>query len=217
MKNKLNVLVTILVILSALLCLTLCVQIISGREANLFGYRVCTILTGSMEPTLPTGSTIVVHTVDPADLQVGDVITFSSRDPSIAGMTNTHRIIALETDSTGTPCFVTQGDANPVEDSYRVYYEDVQGKMVLHLDFSGLATFMKFVRTPAGFVSVIVMPVLFICWCFLKDFRRQVKAMAQLAAEEALAAETPAQETPTEETQTEETPAETAAEETETP
>lgn len=188
-KKKLNVFLTVLVILCALLCVVLTAQILQGREANIFGYRVCHIITGSMEPELPTGSTILVKRVDPAELKVGDVINFTSWDPQIYGMDNTHRIIRMETDASGEPCFVTKGDANKVEDESRVAYSDVKGKVVFNVNLAGLSSFLSFVRTKAGFVTVVILPLMLLTWSFVRDFKRQFKETVRQNAEAQLRAE----------------------------
>ena len=62
--------------------------LISG--IRLFGFQVYGVLTGSMEPTYPTGSLIYVQQVDYNDLKLRDVITFSSGKSIV-----THRIIEV--------------------------------------------------------------------------------------------------------------------------
>jgi signal peptidase I len=60
--------------------------------------------SGSMSPTIPTGSLALARTVDTADLAVGDVV--SVRD--VAGTRVTHRVAAIAGDGTLT----LKGDAN---------------------------------------------------------------------------------------------------------
>ena len=86
------------------------------------------VVTGSMEPDIPTGSFVFVQKADPATLKEGTVIMFRSEDPSIPQDTPVcHQIIRLETDDNGEMCYITKGTANPIEDTYPVYEEDIIG------------------------------------------------------------------------------------------
>jgi len=69
-----------------------------------------TILTSSMEPGLPPGTLIIVRPVEPNDVRIGDVITYQIRsgDPAVI----THRVIAIDSSSTGELSFTMQGDNN---------------------------------------------------------------------------------------------------------
>ena len=69
-----------------------------------------TILTSSMEPGLPPGTLIIVRPVDPDEVRIGDVITYQIRsgDPAVI----THRVIAIDSASTGELTFTLQGDNN---------------------------------------------------------------------------------------------------------
>jgi signal peptidase len=69
-----------------------------------------TILTSSMEPGLPPGTLIIVQPVEPDDVRVGDVITYQIRsgDPAVI----THRVIAIDSDSSGALTFTLLGDNN---------------------------------------------------------------------------------------------------------
>jgi signal peptidase I len=73
-----------------------------------------TVLSGSMEPTLPVGSLVVVRPVDPADVRIGDVITYlpNPEDPTAI----THRVTGITHRTDGGVTFTTQGDANDAPD-----------------------------------------------------------------------------------------------------
>lgn len=80
-------------------------------------YQVLPVLSGSMEPAIPTGSLAVVVTVRAEELAVGDVITF--HHPQAARTYVTHRIVRIE--GTGADrTFITRGDANALEDPWQV-------------------------------------------------------------------------------------------------
>src|SRR5438876_10663864 len=59
-------------------------------------YQVLPVLTGSMEPGIPTGALILVTAVGADELRVGDVITF--QHPLQPRAYVTHRIVSIEQD-----------------------------------------------------------------------------------------------------------------------
>jgi signal peptidase I len=101
------------VALAALLLLVL------AAGPNVLPYRAYTIESGSMTPTLPIGSEVILAKTSAAQLKVGDVITF--REPTRAGNGQiiTHRIVRIERRA-GKRLFVTKGDANGLPDAWRV-------------------------------------------------------------------------------------------------
>jgi signal peptidase len=96
-----------------------------------------TILTQSMEPTLPPGTLIVVRPVDTATLEVGDVATYQIRsgDPAVI----THRITAIASESDGTRTFTFQGDNNASPDSLPVTEAQIQGRVWYSVPLVGWA------------------------------------------------------------------------------
>lgn len=78
-----------------------------------------TVPTGSMEPTIPKGSAILVERQAVADIQVGDVIVFAAPE---TGTMTVHRVIEVgETD--GARTFTTKGDNNPGPDPWNLELE----------------------------------------------------------------------------------------------
>lgn len=76
------------------------------------------VVSGSMEPAIPTGSLILMERVDSASLGVGEIITFQR--PDRVGELITHRIVAEQIASDGTRAFATKGDASGVPDPWVV-------------------------------------------------------------------------------------------------
>lgn len=105
---------------------------------RLLGWVPLTILSGSMEPTIPVGSQVVVQPVEGeeevAQLQVGDVISFLPRpdDPTIV----THRVLSKSVDSTGTSV-LTQGDANDVPDDVVLTAQQIRGVVRYQVPYAG--------------------------------------------------------------------------------
>lgn len=96
------------------------------------------VLTGSMRPTYPPGTLVVIKPAAPEEIGVGDVITFQieSGKPAVA----THRVIARSTDSgTGEVRFTTQGDANNTPDPEQVRTAQIRGKVWYAIPYLGWA------------------------------------------------------------------------------
>ena len=167
-------LLTIVLVICVLITGILMFQMVKGENPSLFGYRIFHIVTGSMEPTLETGGNVVVKKVDPNTLEVGDIITFQSKDLQIYGQANTHRIIEIQHGNDGI-CFVTKGDANQREDILKVEASDVYGKVVFYTQaMKWINLFMEFIHTKAGFVTVIILPLMMATYFFVKDFVKDV-------------------------------------------
>lgn len=84
-----------------------------------------TILTGSMRPTMPPGTLVVVRPVKPGEIKVGDVVTYQERSgqPDVV----THRVQSVRVTLDGTYSFVTKGDANDSADLKPVIPEQIRG------------------------------------------------------------------------------------------
>lgn len=132
----------------------------SGQSGIAFGnYGFGRIVSGSMEPDIPTGSFILIHKEDPSEFQVGDVITFYSDDPTVPENTPvSHAIVAIETDENGDIVFTTKGTANVEADIYPVSEEAVIGRVV----FSSLVIGNLVGLTQTPYVLPILILLLFI-------------------------------------------------------
>ncbi|GAA1812220.1 signal peptidase I [Brevibacterium celere] len=101
------------------------------------GWVPLTVLTGSMEPTIPPGSQVVVKPLRPEQTQgltKGQIITYL-RKPGTDDMI-THRIIDVaEVD--GETVYRTQGDANNAPDPDPVRSVQVRGVVRYHVPLVG--------------------------------------------------------------------------------
>ena len=116
------------------------------------------VLSGSMNPLMQPGDMVVVRTMSPDDVRVGDVITF--HDP--AGTENvivTHRAIGIEEED-GIINIHTKGDANEDVDTYTVTSDDVIGEMIFVIPFFGYA--LDRAKGKLTFILLVVLPSLLI-------------------------------------------------------
>ncbi len=102
---------------------------------RLAGATPYTVLTGSMRPDYPPGTLVVVKAVDPADLRVGDVVTYQleSGDATVV----THRVVTISTDLEGEVSLTTQGDANNVPDTDPVRPVQIKGRLWYSVPYLG--------------------------------------------------------------------------------
>jgi len=126
------------------------------------------VYTGSMEPAIPVGSVVVIKPVDPETLKIGDIICFQLSEPTSI----THRIINITDEG-----FITKGDANEDPDQWIVKKENVIGKAILTIPFIGYIGY--FVRTPIGFVLLILLPASVIIIMEIRNIVKELKKQKQ--------------------------------------
>ena len=118
---------------------------------RIFGIDILTVLSPSMEPKYPTGSLIYLVDVDPARLEVDDVITYRISEKATA----THRIkeIIPDEDDSSIVRFRTKGDNNDNYDGSLVEFEQVEGKVIFCIPLLGhLAMYIR--RPPGLYVAI---------------------------------------------------------------
>lgn len=91
------------------------------------GSTPMTVLTGSMEPTYPPGTLIIVKPIDAQDVRIGDPITYQIESGKDAVVT--HRVISVSSGTDGSVSFMTRGDNNDAADANPVVPEQLRGKV----------------------------------------------------------------------------------------
>ena len=150
---------SVIIILCAVGVLLTVVLTPKGEVPSILGYSFFRVMTGSMEPSIPVDSLIVVQKQEMQELAKGDVISFFSRDPSLMGEVNTHRIVAISKEN-GKYIFATKGDANNVADRYLTQEGDVIGKVVF--SSLGLGKCIRLISNPLIFLPLIIVPLVII-------------------------------------------------------
>lgn len=119
-------------ILGTLLLILLIIACIPLTLPKVFGFHIYTVISGSMEPAIPTGSLVYVHYEDPGSIQKQDVIAFYGQNAD--GSIITHRVVS---NSEAMGQFITKGDANKEKDMNPVSYENYIGKVTLSVPVIG--------------------------------------------------------------------------------
>ena len=155
-KKIWRVISTLLVLAVFALLLTLFVQRITGREPELFGYRINYIRTGSMDPAIKEGDVILCKNVSPDDVAIRDIITYRNDGRMTLlpeGETVCHRVVEEPRTENGVVHLVTQGDANDAPDP-EITGDQVIGRYVRTLTVMTL--FYKVFLTKWGLLIVIL-------------------------------------------------------------
>ncbi|SDM36607.1 signal peptidase I [Halogranum gelatinilyticum] len=110
------------------------------------------VLTGSMTPAIAPGDVVIVDSVDPATIAVGDVVTFerAANNPPV-----THRVIEVVQTENG-PAYVTKGDANEDPDTSLVYPNQLVGRVLVTFPYIGHV--IEFGNSTNGFLLLVVTP-----------------------------------------------------------
>jgi len=89
------------------------------------GSTPLTVLTQSMDPTLPPGTLLVVRPTPVEDIRIGDVVTYqiTSGQPAVIS----HRVVSVASSSDGSRTFTLKGDNNALPDPAPVTAAQVRG------------------------------------------------------------------------------------------
>lgn len=130
--------------------------------ATLFGLSIVVFKTGSMAPTIPTGSAAVVREVAAADIVVGDVVTVQREGSSLPV---THRVVSIAADRMDSTArlLTLRGDANASNDS--APYAVREAKVVLG-SVPVLGSALGVLRTPYVLALTTLAVALIAIWAF---------------------------------------------------
>ncbi|MBQ8551422.1 MAG: signal peptidase I [Clostridia bacterium] len=195
MKKALNiistVLVWVLVVATVGMMIFTLISVNTFDQANrsIFGYKFFIVRSDSMSKTdFDAGDIVFVKNVDPATLQVGDIIAFTSQNTNNFGDTVTHKIREITTNAYGDPAFITYGTTTDTNDETPVTYPYVLGKYTGKIPNVG--SFFQFLKTTPGYILCIFVPFLLLIlyqgFQCIQLFRRYKKEqMEELQAERA--------------------------------
>jgi signal peptidase len=116
--------------------------------SGLLPYRVFIVHTGSMSPTIPSTSAVIVRT---HEYHVGKPISFYEQ-----GTVITHRLVRINADGT----IDTKGDANATDDPWHVPTSAIIGGVVAAPPQLGY--WLMYLRNPFGLASILLS--LIACW-----------------------------------------------------
>ncbi|MFY9385524.1 MAG: signal peptidase I [Dethiobacteria bacterium] len=150
---------------------------LTGAGPSIAGYKLFTVMSGSMEPAVKVGSVVVVQPLPPEAVQPGDIITYRSET---GRNFITHRVARIN--SEGALLFYTMGDANEALDPLPAQARQLVGKVALSVPYLGYLLF--FFRTRAGLMLLCCLAVLFIAGELIRTILLREKKGLHSAGEE---------------------------------
>lgn len=137
-------------------------------------FRVFHVASGSMEPTIHTGSLVVVKSSD--SYVENEILNF--RDKAVAKDTVTHRIVEVVRDENGEIMgYKTKGDANEESDPELVDPRRVTGKVLFSIPYLGYV--IGFAQTQIGLAVLIVIPGTIIAYSEVQKIIEEIKKALQ--------------------------------------
>ena len=154
-----NILLTLLVIIALVIVVP-----------NIFGVKTCAVLSGSMEPAIPTGSMVFTVPVEGEEIREGDPVTYVLNKK---GTLSTHRVVEIDD---ANRQLIVKGDANDANDPNPVLWDNVVG--VVRFQIPLLGYILGFVLTTPGKIiaaTVIVALIILIALCGGKERAKNKK------------------------------------------
>ena len=120
------------------------------------GYKFLNILTGSMTPTMPVNTVVVIKDIPMSDIEVGDVVTFKMGDSNV-----THRVVEINNQNPRNIVLYTQGDAAENQGSRETVTKDNYVGTVIYY-VKDLGSLLELVKDNIYIIVVCVVLALFI-------------------------------------------------------
>jgi signal peptidase I len=131
-------------------------------------YSFYVVLSGSMEPSIKTGSVIGVR--EEEKYEVKDIVTVKILENP--NETYTHRIVKILEENDEIE-YVTKGDANESEDIQTASEDLIIGKKLFSLPLLGYV--VNFAKNPTGFILMVIVPAIIIIASELNVVKEEFK------------------------------------------
>lgn len=139
-----------------------------SSSIDVFGFKIYTILTGSMEPEYNIGDLIIERPINQEDIKVGTVVTYKINERN----TVTHRVVEI-VEEDGKTLYRTQGDNNNAPDSDLVSFNQINGSIIFKINKVG-----KIVTEFTSGIGIVV--VIMLIWIsYIHSSRSEEKRIAR--------------------------------------
>jgi signal peptidase I len=122
---------------------------------SVLGGRALTVMSGSMEPAVGVGDVVIDSRVSPADVRVGNIVTFP--DPEQPSRLITHRVRQVRL-ADGVAHFVTKGDNTNTAERWDLPASGSIGRVEYRIPLLGFLVF--WLHGPFARIALIVLPAL---------------------------------------------------------
>lgn len=160
-----NIIYVILFLIVASVLFVVILQRASNNAIALGGVRVFNIISESMIPKYNIGDVLVVKSIEPQNIKVGDDIAYIGQESTFNQKIVTHQVIKIDYEN-GEYIFQTKGIANILEDPL-VHQNQVFGKVVYKI---WILSFISKILSNVYvvFFGIFVPIVVLIFWTILK-------------------------------------------------
>jgi signal peptidase I len=175
-KKFLNVISNLLFVMSMVVIIFLMYIAMKGiltkQEPQAFGYKMYSVNSGSMSPTIKVGSLIIVKMKEAGDINIQDIVTYRTSNGTVV----THRVVDIINEGNE---YITRGDANKTNDPRALKKVNVIGKVVLTIPYIG--TFLNIFRTGLGMTLLIIFTILAtLTTCLIEGYKKDKKIKIQM-------------------------------------
>lgn len=160
-----NIVYVILFLIVASVLFVVILQRASNNAIALGGVRVFNIISESMIPKYNIGDVLVVKSIEPQNIKVGDDIAYIGQESTFNQKIVTHQVIKIDYEN-GEYIFHTKGIANILEDPL-VHQNQVFGKVVYKIWILSLISKILS-NVYVVFFGIFVPIVILIFWTILK-------------------------------------------------
>ena len=160
-----NIVYVILFLIVASVLFVVILQRASNNAIALGGVRVFNIISESMIPKYNIGDVLVVKSIEPQNIKVGDDIAYIGQESTFNQKIVTHQVIKIDYEN-GEYIFHTKGIANILEDPL-VHQNQVFGKVVYKIWILSLISKILS-NVYVVFFGIFVPIVILIFWKILK-------------------------------------------------
>lgn len=160
-----NIVYVILFLIVASVLFVVILQRASNNDIALGGIRIFNIVSESMVPKYNIGDVLVVKSIEPQNIKVGDDIAYIGQESTFNQKIVTHQVIKIDYEN-GEYIFHTKGIANILEDPL-VHQNQVFGKVVYKIWILSLISRILS-NVYVVFFGIFVPIVILIFWTILK-------------------------------------------------
>lgn len=160
-----NIVYVILFLIVASVLFVVILQRASNNDIALGGIRIFNIVSESMVPKYNIGDVLVVKSIEPQNIKVGDDIAYIGQESTFNQKIVTHQVIKIDYEN-GEYIFHTKGIANILEDPL-VHQNQVFGKVVYKIWILSLISKILS-NVYVAFFGIFVPMVILIFWTILK-------------------------------------------------